>query len=284
MRLYLSWGYTLISGMAMAIASNEPATNTDFDWDSVNPSTNLQYHNCYTEFQCARLILPMDWLDKKNQDNVTIAIIKRPAVVHDDDPSFGGTIFAQPGGPGVSGTMYGRKNGKRFQNMFDKPGKKHYEILSFDPRGMGHSTPKINCFPGLLGYVRDLERITIGNLDLNPETLAMAVAAAKADGVQCDKVHGKYLSFVGTSDVARDIIAILDKIEELRQHEANQREQSRLELRSERKENLPRLQYIGISYGTQIGQFFASMFPGRVGRMVLDGVVDVVDATSGVVS
>lgn len=270
--------------MAMAIASNRPNTIADFNWDSVNASTNLQYHNCYTEFQCARLILPMDWLDKKNQDNVTIAIIKRPAVVHDDDPSFGGTIFAQPGGPGVSGTMYGRNKGKRIQDMLDKPGKKHYEILSFDPRGMGHSTPKINCFHGLLGYVRDLERITIGNLDLNPETLAMAVAAAKADGVQCDKVHGKYLSFVGTSDVARDIIAILDKIEELRQHEANQLEQSRLELRSERKENLPRLQYIGISYGTQIGQFFASMFPGRVGRMVLDGVIDVVDATSGVVS
>lgn len=232
----------------------------------------------------------MDWLDDTNQSNVTIAITKLPAAVSDDDATFGGTIFSQPGGPGGSGTLYGRSVARRHQRLFDKPGKKHYEILSFDPRGMGHSAPRIDCFPGLLGYMRDLERFATGTTGPTPETLAMAVAAAKADGARCDEVHGEFLSYVGTPYAARDMLAIVDKIEEHRIAQRSRRygEESRLELRSEKKEkekrDLPRLQYVGVSYGTTIGQFFASMFPGRVGRMVLDGVVDVDDLTKVPVS
>jgi pimeloyl-ACP methyl ester carboxylesterase len=226
----------------------------------------------------------MDWLDDTNQENVTIAVTKRPAIVDETDPSFGGTIFAQPGGPGASGTLYGLGRAKKYQQHFDKPGKKHYEILSIDPRGIGHSTPKIDCFPGILSYLRGLERITAGSLDLSPEALAFSVAAAKADGSQCKKVHGKFLSYVGTPNVARDMVAILDKIEELRQRNSHNGDDSRLELRSDAPEDLARLQYIGVSYGTTIGQFFASMFPGRVGRMILDGVTNAEEASNGLVS
>ena len=280
------WGGGILLGYAaLTLASRQPTKGaTDFDWNTMIPSTELEYHDCYADFKCAKIVLPMDWLDDTNQDNVTIAITKRPAVVDDNDPSFGGTIFAQPGGPGASGTLYGLARSKQYQQYFDKPGKKHYEILSFDPRGIGQSTPKIDCFPGILSYLRGLEGLAAGSIDLCPESLAFSIAAAKADGSQCDKVHGKFLSYVGTPNVARDMVAILDKIEELRERNANDPEENRLELRSDDQKDLARLQYIGVSYGTTIGQFFASMFPGRVGRMILDGWTDVEDAANGLVS
>ncbi len=283
MRLQITWSVVVISRMVTAASTEAADSLNEFDWSSITPSAELQFHDCNEGFKCARLVLPMDWLDGANRENVTIAITKLPAIVNDDDVSFGGAIFSQPGGPGVSGTVYGRGKGRRHQKLFDKPGKKHYEIISFDPRGMGQSTPKINCFPGLLGYVRDLERLATGGYSPTPETLAMAVAAAKADGIQCDKVHGKYLSYVGTPNVVRDMLAILDKVEEQRHVQRHQQDDDRIELRSEKQHELPRLQFVGISYGTAIGQFFASMFPGRVGRIVLDGVVDVEEAANGLV-
>ncbi len=284
---------SMVAFAAVAIAGN----TAEFDWSSITPSSDLAYHDCDGSFKCARLLLPMDWLNEDNPNNVTIAIRKLPAVVDEDDPTFGGTIFAQPGGPAAPGTRYGLGRGPVLQDAFDKPGKKHYEMLSFDIRGVGHSTPKIDCFPGMLSYMRTAETLVKGPLDLYPEALPFTIAEAKADWWQCHKVHGEFLSYVGTPNVARDMVAMIDKIEQLRRANAERKARikgpggagaGRLELRSEglqdsEGEAVPRLQYIGISYGTVLGNTFASMFPGRVGRMVLDGVMDADDTLHGIV-
>ena len=259
----------------------------DFNWNSIEPSRQLEYHDCYPGRQCARLILPLDWLNDTNTETVKIAIIKKPAVVNDDDPSFGGTIFGQPGGPGISGVDFSLLRGDMLQDLIDMPGKKHFEILSFDPRGTGNSEPRIECFPNLSGNIRHLEGLVNGALDLSPASLSFSIAAAKADALQCEAEHGKFLSYVGTPNVARDMLAILDKVDELRretnaeskpEHSVNDGS-DRLELRSVATESngTARLQYFGMSYGTLLGNYFASMFPGRVGRMVLDSVVDADD-------
>ncbi|KAH8894504.1 peptidase S33, tripeptidyl-peptidase [Thozetella sp. PMI_491] len=261
----------------------------DFDWSSVAPSHQLEYHACYEGYQCARLLLPLDWLDDLNEEIVAIAVIKLPAVVDDEDPSFGGTIVAQPGGPGQSGTQFCRGRGNMLRELIDIPGKKHYEIISFDPRGIGQSTPRIGCFSGISGSMRALEFMVNGAIELSPAALAFRLAAAKVDALQCETAHGNFLSYVGTPNVARDMLALVDKTEELRKQNAmrlkqvdDQEAQARFELRSttqpgKEDEELPRLQYLGISYGTLLGNYFASMFPGRVGRMVLDGVCDADD-------
>ena len=296
---------SVLVGLAAAAAAftytNPTADHAaaEFDWEGIAPSGELKYHDCYGDYQCARLLLPLDWLNETDERTVAIAITKLAAVVGDDDPSFGGTIFTQPGGPAASGTTYGRKMAHKLRALFDISGKKHYEMLSFDVRGTGHSTPRINCYPGILGVMRSVEIFTNGALDLSPASLAFSIAAAKADARQCEMVHGDYLSYVGTPNVARDMVAIVDKLDELRRQNTAQRNKqtehpfddlARLELRStrhqrggNRKEEVPRLQYIGISYGTIIGNYFASMFPGRVGRMVLDGVCDAEDSASGLV-
>lgn len=294
MKKIYSLSSVLVGFITAPTHANPSATpDVEFDWDTINPSHNLEYHNCYEDLQCARLLLPMDWLNATKNETVAIAMIKLPAVVDDNDPAFGGTIIAQPGGPAVSGTSYGRGIAHKLQNLFDIPGKKHYEMISFDTRGTGKSLPQINCFPHVLGYIRTVEAMTNGALDLSSANLAFSIAAAKADGIKCEMTHGEYLSYVGTPNSARDMVAMIDKIEEMRGENAKPRAQavyqdddtSRLELRSTEKsdDKVPRLQYIGISYGTLLGNYFASMFPGRVGRMVLDGVMDADDSAHGLV-
>ncbi len=283
--------------LALAAASASEAT---FDWGSVTPTPDLHFHACYDNFQCARLTLPLDWLAGENGTDldartVAIAIIKLPAVVPQDDPSHAGTIFTQPGGPGGSGVAYLRGRHEALRGLVDIPGRKHYDLLAFDPRGVVNSTPHIECFTGLAAHMRAKEAQTGGPYDLSDASLAVKLAAAKADGEQCGRAHGDFLEFVGTANVARDMVAIVDELEELRARarasEAQQQgdeaddedddeDDKRLELRataqkgSKETRELPRLNYIGISYGTLLGNYFASMFPGRVGRMVLDGVCD----------
>lgn len=82
------------------------------------------------------------------------------------------------------------------------------------------------------------------------------------------------MGYAGTSSVARDMVAIVDKTDELRTSQSNKQGQKI-------KQSVPRLQYIGFSYGAVLGNYFASMFPGRVGRMVLDGVFNANDYATG---
>ncbi|KAL8372541.1 hypothetical protein RB595_002057 [Gaeumannomyces hyphopodioides] len=79
---------------------------------------------------------------------------------------------------------------------------------------------------------------------------------------------------MSTSDVARDMVEIVNQLE-------RQPGQRRVELRSNGSDPTPRINYWGYSYGTILGNYFASMFPGRVRRMMLEAVVDVQDYYSG---
>ena len=281
-----------LGALAAAIEVNADAVNgaQDFNWNSIEPSHQLEYHDCYYGRQCARLILPLDWLNDTNTDAVNIAIVKKPAVVNHNDSSFGGTILGQPGGPGLSGIDFNLLRGDMLQELIDIPEKKHYEILSFDPRGIANSEPRIDCFPGLPGNIRELETWVNGALDLSRASFSLGIAAAKADALQCEMTHGKFLSYVGTPNVARDMLAILDNIHDHRRETSAKYEPENnaeegpgsLELRimSTKSSRKAKLQYFGISYGTLLGNYFASMFPDRVGRMVLDGVVDADDYSS----
>lgn len=279
MKQLMGGAFLILNLVAVYAAATATA---DFNWNNITPSSYLQYEDCYGKFQCARLLLPLDWRNETDTKNVTIAITKLPATVGDDDPLFGGTIIAQPGGPGVSGTLYLRNRSDMLRDLVDIPGEKHYEILSFDPRGLGYSTPSISCSPGLRGFMRQMELRVNGAVDISAAALAFALAAAKADGDSC--TEKEFLSHVGTPNVARDMLAIVDKVHELQQKNYLLNDVSRLELRSHAKDiDLPpRLQYIGISYGTVLGNYFAAMFPGRVGRMVLDGLVNIGDYVQGV--
>lgn len=108
----------------------------------------------------------LDWQDTNNTKQVAIAITLLPATVPSDDPSFGGTIVINPGGPGGSGVAAVQSYGRRLRGMTE--GKKHYAFLGFDPRGVGFTTPRADCFGGSHMFARDsllLEQRGIGGLE-----------------------------------------------------------------------------------------------------------------------
>ncbi|KAK2009686.1 hypothetical protein LZ32DRAFT_608207 [Colletotrichum eremochloae] len=270
-----------LAGIAGAAERDYPNPN-HFNWTAITPSTKLEYHPCYEEFQCARLTVPLDWTDENNEYTVALAIIKLPAKVPDQDPAFGGTIFTNPGGPGGSGVGFMLRDGHLLQDTVD--GNKKYEILSWDPRGVQFTSPKADCYEDLLARDMDtIQRLAIGPLDASPDALRRQWARIQGYGKLCSQsaVNGSVLPYASTASVVRDMVEMLDKIQELRDEEVatklpeEERAQRPLELRSAKE--LPRLQYWGFSYGSLLGNTFASMYPGRVQRIILDGIVDADD-------
>lgn len=267
------------------------ADSPEVNWKDIRPSRDLVYHDCYNDtFKCARLILPLDWLDSQNNHTVIIPMVKLPAVVAENDPTFGGAIITNPGGPGEPGTDFVVDYGHRLQSTADKPGKRHYEIISFDPRGIGSSEPSANCFPSntLDRIVSTFESRANGASFQGVDAIPYGLAIQELYGKRCKEadglLDGGIFEYMGTASVARDIIEMVDKIEELRSQEKSAGgDDVRTELRK-READVHRVQYWGFSYGTVLGNVLASMFPERIGRIVLDGVVDAEDFMAGPVS
>lgn len=159
-----------------------------FDWDTIPPSDHLEYHDCYEQYNCARLQVPLDWLNETDTRVATIAMIKLPALVPDDDPTFGGSIFFNPGGPGGSGVRVMLSMGHYLRTTVDKPGRRHYEMVSFDPRGIGYTLPTSDCFNGSL-VSRDafiLESRGNGPLTNGDNSIAYSLAIMDAFGQRCN--------------------------------------------------------------------------------------------------
>ena len=256
----------------------------DFDWNSIKPSLQLQYHNCYDGLRCARLEVPLDWANGSNPNTVAVAIGILPAKVKPSDPKYGGTIFIQPGGPGGSGLDLLRDSGRGLQDVVDS--EKYFDILAWDPRGVKFTTPSVACFENdVHRQTFNLKKAAAGFMDLSDSSFNTLWAAAEGFTKLCTQSNiGVYQDgsnirhYVSTALVARDMVAIVDAIDEQAQtNEASQSSQKNVASKS-----TPLLNYWGYSYGTYLGNTFASMFPDRIGRMILDGVVDAPDyAASG---
>ncbi|KAI9150137.1 MFS-type transporter dbaD [Paramyrothecium foliicola] len=311
---------TAALGLAAVSAASPQPPLPQYDWSSIRPSSDIVWHNCYgDEFQCARLVLPMDWLsadpdllqvtarpldlDETNEANnrtLAIAIIKLPAVVPDSDPSFAGPLFTNPGGPGNSGVAFLLRMGRHLQYTADRPGRRHYDILSFDPRGIGESEPRADCFHHnlLARQAMELEDRGTWGLDTGRSSLTYSLAAMDAFGRRCEESDRRFgadvMRYVGTPSVARDMVEMADKIDlERRQRlatrKADPQEQANHPITpSELKKRMVvepkepvRIQYLGFSYGTVLGNYFAALFPHRVGRLILDGVCDTDDYATG---
>ncbi|TVT22760.1 alpha/beta fold hydrolase [Amycolatopsis rhizosphaerae] len=153
-------------------------------------------------------------------------------------PQSQGVMLVNPGGPGGSGlglSVLGR----------DVPGHAgdSYDWIGFDPRGVGASKPSLSCDPGYFGYNRP------NYVPSTPQLEQTWLARSKGYAGACAK-NGALLSHMKTTDVARDMDSLRKAL--------GQRQ----------------INYYGFSYGTYLGQVYATLFPERVRRMVLDSNVD----------
>nr|WP_255426354.1 alpha/beta fold hydrolase [Pseudonocardia sp. C8] len=146
--------------------------------------------------------------------------------------------MVNPGGPGGPGLGLSRLGG-----AVPKDAGSAYDWIGFDPRGVGASEPALSCDPGYGGYARP---------DYRPENGAEAAwhPRTKAYAQACGARGGALLKHLRTEDTAQDMDLLRQAL------------------------GADRISYYGFSYGTLLGQVYATRFPQRVHRMVLDGVVD----------
>ncbi|WP_375388561.1 alpha/beta hydrolase [uncultured Amnibacterium sp.] len=221
-----------------------PDTTTTPDTDGT-PSALLPFYgqrivwkDCGGGFRCATARAPLDW-DAPGGQRIWLALTMRPA-----SGRRIGTLFTNPGGPGASGVDFLRSSADRF---FDKDLLDHYDLVAWDPRGVGSSTP-VDCYgtKALDEFLFSDPDLPAGSTALRDDVVDDAVDFGKA----CLAETGDLLAHVGTADTIRDLDMLRAATGEAR------------------------LDYFGFSYGTYIGALYADRFGSRVGRMVLDGAVD----------
>ena len=189
-----------------------------------------------TGFTCAKIKVPLDY-DNPGGETIEIAVKKRAA----NGDSIG-SLFVNPGGPGGSGTDLVDSVGSYFsKNLLGS-----YDVVGFDPRGVGASTA-IDC---LTDAELDAERAG-ENDPATPSATATVERARKMNG-SCEQKTSTpgLLDHIDTISAARDL-------DILRAVDGQQV-----------------LTYLGFSYGTYLGATYAELFPGNTGRLVLDGAVD----------
>ncbi|MGW7076759.1 alpha/beta hydrolase [Streptomyces sp. NPDC054866] len=177
--------------------------------------------------QCGKITVPLDYA-KPGRGTVKLAMIR----IKSSGKPRGSLLlnFGGPGGAGVSGLLNSQKE-------FEYLGK-GYDVVSFDPRGVGESSP-VSC-----GDAGAEEPQMEGDSDDPGAVLDEMRKIAEA----CKKESGPVLPYVGTVNVSRDLDVMRQVLGD------------------------KKLNYLGFSYGTRLGAVYAAQFPKNVGRMVLDGV------------
>ncbi|MFC7807978.1 alpha/beta hydrolase [Streptomyces olivaceus] len=190
-----------------------------------------------TAWQCATLHAPLDW-KKPAGESMDLALIR--ARSSGDTADRIGSLLFNFGGPGGSGvaTLPG------LAPDYDKL-RARYDLVSFDPRGVGNSRA-VRCSDPALPDDSEVDDTP----DDGADELAALVAFNRDTAAACERNSGDVLPYVGTTQAAQD----MDLIRQVLGDE--------------------KLHYFGISYGTELGGAYAHLFPERVGRAVLDGVVD----------
>ena len=259
----------------------------------------MEYYPCFGEYQCTRLEVPLDWNETTPGTRAAIAIIRIPAQVHVTDPRYGGAILTNPGGPGESGVGHVLTQGKKFQAIADgravesttlDSSSKSFDWIGFDPRGVNNTTPLLECFPeGMARQVWDAQVSAEGFFGSSDQSFNNMWARSQALGQACADNGTGIAQHMNTPPVVADMVAIIEAHGSWREQEAKSllamdvtTEQKLTVLERTRwKKGEEQLLYWGFSYGSILGQTFATLQPGRVSRAVMDGVADIGDYYRG---
>ncbi|MEU1229127.1 alpha/beta hydrolase [Streptomyces sp. NPDC005828] len=203
------------------------------------PLPRLAWSDCttkaYPTLQCATLKVPLNHDDPAGR-KITLALTRVPHTAK----AFQGPLLVNPGGPGGSG------RGMAGYVAASLPPKvaAEYDVIGFDPRGVGRSEPALDCEPGHFAPVRP------DSVPTGAAAERAAVGRAQSFAEACGKKYADVLPYIDTVSTARDLDAIRQAL------------------------GAPRINYLGYSYGTYLGSVYARLYPDRVRRMALDSVVN----------
>lgn len=232
----------VLVAVAAVVAWNSPAL--DQRLLESRYTAPISWSDCGQGYRCGAVQAPLDWGNPAS-GAIHLALIEHRATDIRD-----GAILVNPGGPGGSGVdLVGSDVG----NAVTSAVAAHYDVIGFDPRGVGYSSA-VRC-----GGSSELDRYLYGVL---PGTIGSTpwLHAAERSAAQfaddCATDTGALLRHVDTASAARDMDLIRADLGEAR------------------------LNYLGYSYGTQLGSVYAGLFPDHVGRFVLDGAIDIWSTSS----
>ncbi len=201
---------------------------------SAQVSTTVDWDEC-GQIECATFTVPLDYANPGGK-TIDLSLIRIKA----RNPDLRvGVLMANPGGPGASANDFVRL----WRGLLAGDIRDRFDIVSFDPRGVGESSPVV-CHDSLQELVA---------ADPDPDNDAEwqhAKDVSKKFADDCQAKYGDVLPYLGTKNVARDMDRIREALGE------------------------STLNYIGYSYGTSIGAVYADMYPTHVRSMVLDGGTD----------
>ncbi|OKH66266.1 hydrolase [Mycobacterium sp. SWH-M5] len=232
----------VIAGIPSAAASPEGESVTPFAappmWGSCAPW--LANSAAIPTAQCGTLAVPLDWNNPDPQGaQAHLAVIRVPAT-----GDRIGALLVNPGGPGASAVdtvagmgaaLAGTEIGRRF------------DLVGFDPRGVGHSTPQLRCRTDAEFDAYRREPMA----DYSPAGVAHIESLYRQFAQQClDRMGAPFLANIGTASAVRDMDAVRAALGE------------------------QQISYLGFSYGTELGSAYAEAYPERVRAMVLDGAID----------
>lgn len=188
---------------------------------------------------CAKIEVPLDYADPAKGS--TYVMTTRRAATGPAGQRLG-SLLLNPGGPGGAGIEYAQD-----PTVVSKNVAAHYDLVGFDPRGVGRSDP-VRC---LSDDTKAMDAFV--GADPMPRTDAQVADVekeAKAIGAACQDKSARILPYVGTPNAARDMDVIRGVVGD------------------------DKLHYLGKSYGTYLGAVYAGLFPTHTGRLVLDGAID----------
>ena len=218
-------------GVAPAAADAKPG----------HPETpRLSWRACESAagFECADAEVPRNY-SRPAGGSFRLAVTRLPA--HDREHRIG-SLFVNFGGPGSNDVNTLQANGKTLFARLNR----RFDLVSFDPRGVGESQPAIDCAIDQEA-AGPFAQPFMTPADVDARAL---VAADRRYLERCDRRNRGVLPYVSTANVARDMDLLRRAVGDRR------------------------LSYLGLSYGTYLGATYASLFPRSYRALALEGAID----------
>ncbi|MFB6722800.1 alpha/beta hydrolase [Kribbella sp. NPDC056345] len=219
----------VVVSLAAQLTAPATAAPTKLKWGECPPDSGAQRQTA-----CATLKVPLDYA-KPNGRQITLTISGVGSL------SAKRFLLVNPGGPGASGIGTEQLVNHGLSDKLSD----QYAVFSFDPRGVGSSTP-VDCGD----FSKLIKHPALPYQPASAKQEQQRIQQAKQVAAQCGSKAKDLLPYITTDNTARD----MDRI--------------RIALGRDK------IDYLGYSYGSKLGATYATMFPQHTGRMILNSVVD----------
>ncbi|RZU54588.1 TAP-like protein [Krasilnikovia cinnamomea] len=205
------------------------------------PTPKLDWYSCYQWAQCATAEVPLDY-DNPRGRQVTLALVRVRA--KDQDRKIG-SLFVNPGGPGAQATFMALAA----PYFLSEALLERFDIVGVDPRGIGASD-QVQCFRDTGKQTRALKPLNTLPFPVGAKQVKSYLKSARKLARGCSTTGRELAGAMSTAEVARDMDVMRRAVGDTK------------------------LTYLGFSYGSALGQYYANMFPDRFRALAVDGTIN----------